>query len=101
PLQGSRNSLSAALLQTKLALYSTYAIGARLPKGSLPEVLWWDTADPYHYLRIDRREDGDILVFGGNDHKTGQETETAAIFESLERKLKDFSPDAEVEYHWS
>lgn len=101
PLQGTRNTLSAALLQTKIASYSTYAIGASLPSGSMPEVLWWDTADPYHYLRIDRHEDGDILVFGGEDHKTGQEKETEAIYASLERKLRDFAPDAKVEYHWS
>jgi glycine/D-amino acid oxidase-like deaminating enzyme len=53
PLQGAANLLGASHLQTKLAGYSTYAIGAWLPDQAAPEALWWDTADPYLYLHLD------------------------------------------------
>ena len=53
PLMGKTNMASATLLQTKLYLYTSYVVGGRLPKGTVPERLFWDTADPYHYLRID------------------------------------------------
>ncbi len=38
----------------KLYAYSTYATQAAIPPGSLPEMIWSDTADPFLYLRVDR-----------------------------------------------
>ena len=101
PLQGRNNALSAALLQTKLAAYSTYALGARLAGDRIPEALFWDTANPYLYLRVDRRTDGDYVILGGGDHKTGQEENTGTPFVNLERTLRGIWPDAEIDHHWS
>jgi glycine/D-amino acid oxidase-like deaminating enzyme/nitrite reductase/ring-hydroxylating ferredoxin subunit len=102
PLQGNTNALTAALLQTKLAGYSTYAIAARIPNEYVSETLWWDTGDPYFYLRVDRNEGGDMIILGGEDHKTGQETDTYARFEKLEQKLRSILPSATtVERRWS
>lgn len=101
PLQGGTGLASATLLQTKLAAYSTYAIGARLPSGILPEALFWDTADPYRYLRVDRREGHDYAVLGGKDHKTGQETDTEERFAELETILRGISPESVVDRRWS
>ena len=101
PLQGRTSALSAALLQTKLAAYSTYAIGARLAAGHAPEALFWDTANPYHYLRVDRRAGGDYVILGGADHKTGQEEDTGKRFASLEPALHGIWPDAAIDHHWS
>jgi Rieske Fe-S protein len=84
-----------------LAAYSTYAIGARLPAGAVPEALFWDTADPYRYLRIDRREGYDYAVFGGKDHKTGQETDTAKRYADLEKMLRGICPESVVAHRWS
>ena len=64
-------------IHTKQAAYQTYVIGARVPKGSVPRGLYWDTPDPYHYIRIESVGKGaqayDVLIVGGEDHKTGQE----------------------------
>ncbi len=54
PLMGLSDLPSATLLQTKLAPYTSYAIGAKMPRGTVSEALFWDTSDPYYYLRIDR-----------------------------------------------
>jgi glycine/D-amino acid oxidase-like deaminating enzyme/nitrite reductase/ring-hydroxylating ferredoxin subunit len=101
PLTGKNSLLSATLFQTKLAPYSSYAIGAKLPKGSLPEALFWDTSDPYFYFRADRRPRFDYAIFGGLDHKTGQVSDTQAIYDQLEAKLRSFLPTARINHRWS
>src|SRR4030095_5193057 len=101
PLQANRNALCATLLQTKLVGFSTYAIEARIVSVRLPELIWWDTGDPYLYLRIDRHKDHDVMILGGEDHKTGQKKDTQECFQRLERKLRSIVPDAVVERHWS
>ena len=80
PLQGKSGLLSATLLQTKLYPYSSYVVGGWIPRGTVPEALFWDTGDPYDYLRVDRRHDHDFVIFGGEDHKTGQVEDTSQCF---------------------
>jgi glycine/D-amino acid oxidase-like deaminating enzyme/nitrite reductase/ring-hydroxylating ferredoxin subunit len=100
PLMGNAGMFSALLFQTKLALYTSYVIGAKLPGGAIPEALYWDTSDPYYYLRIDRREDGDYAIFGGEDVKTGQEEDPVTVFMRLEEEMRKWLPGAHVEHHW-
>jgi hypothetical protein len=40
------------ILSTRESKYRTYVIGAFVPRGSVTKALYWDTADPYHYVRI-------------------------------------------------
>jgi glycine/D-amino acid oxidase-like deaminating enzyme/nitrite reductase/ring-hydroxylating ferredoxin subunit len=102
PLVGIAGLMQASFLQTKLALYSTYAVGAKLPLGTLPEAMFWDTSDPYYYLRVDRRDDHDYVIFGGEDHKTGQtQGTTTDQYRKLEQMLRSILPDAEVTHRWS
>ena len=101
PLVGLAKVSSATLLQTKLSLYSSYVLGARIPKASLPIAMFWDMADPYHYLRVDRHADFDYAVFGGEDHKTGQATDTEKRYAHLVTKLKKIAPHAEIDHRWS
>jgi glycine/D-amino acid oxidase-like deaminating enzyme/nitrite reductase/ring-hydroxylating ferredoxin subunit len=101
PLVGLAEMSSAMLLQTKLSLYSSYVLGARIPNGSLPIATFWDTVDPYHYLRVDRHPDHDYAVFGGEDHKTGQVTDTEKRYAPLVAKLKKIAPQAEIDHRWS
>src|SRR5207253_3176859 len=39
-------------LHTKQAAYLTYAVGMAVPHGSVARGLYWDTLDPYHYVRL-------------------------------------------------
>src|SRR5581483_7964775 len=32
--------------------YRTYVLGVAVPVGTVPKVLYWDTAEPYHYVRL-------------------------------------------------
>jgi len=82
-------------MHTKQAAYRTYVIAGKIPKGLLPYSLWWDTGDansewvaePYHYVRLENFDDQyDLLISGGEDHKTGQEDqENISAAERYER----------------
>jgi glycine/D-amino acid oxidase-like deaminating enzyme/nitrite reductase/ring-hydroxylating ferredoxin subunit len=93
------------VIQTKQAPYRTYVIGARVRRGAVPTGLYWDTADPYHYVRLlDPQGDGehDVLIVGGEDHKTGQGgDDEAARFDALERWTRQRFPIEAVEHRWS
>jgi glycine/D-amino acid oxidase-like deaminating enzyme/nitrite reductase/ring-hydroxylating ferredoxin subunit len=101
PLQGKSGFLPATVLQSKLAPYSSYVIGGWVPRGTVHEALFWDTGDPYDYVRVDRRHDHDFVIFGGEDHKTGQVDETTQCFSRLEQRLKSFLPEIAVTHRWS
>ena len=100
PLSGETGMLPATVFQTKLALYTSYVLGARLPGGTLPEALFWDTKDPYSYLRIDDHGEYQYAIFGGKDVKTGQEQDVEAVFGELEAELGRNIPLASVEQRW-
>ena len=86
----------------KLPAYRTYAIGIRIPKGSVEKVLLWDTGDPYHYIRIQEETDHDILIVGGEDHRTGQENDAEKRFQNLWKWTAERFPSAEKVIHkWS
>jgi glycine/D-amino acid oxidase-like deaminating enzyme/nitrite reductase/ring-hydroxylating ferredoxin subunit len=101
PLVGLASVVGATLLQTKLSLYTSYVLGARLPADTIPEALFWDTRDPYDYLRIDRNRGFDYLVYGGEDHKTGQKKKTQKAHVRLWQRLKKIAPEAHVDHRWS
>jgi glycine/D-amino acid oxidase-like deaminating enzyme/nitrite reductase/ring-hydroxylating ferredoxin subunit len=101
PLTGKTNLASAMLFQTKLFLYTSYVLGAKIPSGSAPEASFWDTAEPYHYLRIDKHRAFDYAIFGGEDHKTGQIKNPAQAYERLEKTLQKIIPTARVDHQWS
>lgn len=99
---------------TKQHAYRTYVIGAQIAKGIQP-ALWWDTGDqeskwvsyPYHYARLQHLdEQNDLLIVGGEDHKTGQaDAEDISQDERYERleewaRLR-FPEMKEVDYKWS
>jgi glycine/D-amino acid oxidase-like deaminating enzyme/nitrite reductase/ring-hydroxylating ferredoxin subunit len=101
PLVGLASIISATLFQTKLSLYTSYAFGARVPSDTVPEALFWDMRDPYDYLRVDRHRGFDYIVYGGEDHKTGQKKATTKAYARLLARLKKIIPKANIDHRWS
>ena len=70
---------------TKQAPYRTFVIALAVAKGSIPDALYWDTPDPYHYVRLQPIDDTrDALIVGGEDFKTAHEDDAGDRFDSLE-----------------
>ena len=101
PTFGLLGMAAATLFQTKLALYTSYVVAGRVAPGLVADALWWDTADPYHYVRVEPHRDYDVVIFGGEDHKTGQEEDTSGCFDRLEERLRGIVPDVEITHRWS
>ena len=90
-------------IHTKQAAYRTYVIGMTLPRGTVQPLLAWDTCDPYHYIRLAPLDaTHDLLIVGGEDHKTGQDDNPESRYERLETwTRKRFALAGTVEYRWS
>ena len=84
------------LLLDRLQPTQSYAIAVAVPSGSAPDVLCEDDDDPYHYYRLERgatrgHANEDIVIFGGEDHATGQQVKTNP-FRKLEATLQTWLP---------
>jgi len=90
-------------IHTKQAAYRTYVAGFAILKDSFPSVLLWDLDDPYHYVRIVRNVGvADVLIVGGEDHKTGQDDNPAQRFLRLTEWARErFDGLGDVSFRWS
>jgi glycine/D-amino acid oxidase-like deaminating enzyme/nitrite reductase/ring-hydroxylating ferredoxin subunit len=101
------------VIHSKQAPYATYVVTVRVTR-EVEQVLLWDTAEtaeqekqtvgplPYHYLRFARDNEGDVLIVGAEDHKTGQANDFEARLAKLERWTRDHFPSVgEITDHWS
>ncbi|TRC98379.1 FAD-dependent oxidoreductase [Mesorhizobium sp. WSM4303] len=80
-------------LHTKMSPYRTYAMAFTLPRGSLPDALFWDIADPYHYVRMNPGPGSvDYLIAGGADHKSGEADDGDIRFEAVEAWIRALVP---------
>lgn len=102
------------VIHSKQAPYTSYALGFRVEPGLIPHALWWDTAEtaaedkqlfgpaPYHYVRLAFDGDHDVLIVGGEDHKTAQAFDFDARFANLEEWTRRHFPAAgEITDRWS
>jgi glycine/D-amino acid oxidase-like deaminating enzyme/nitrite reductase/ring-hydroxylating ferredoxin subunit len=90
-------------IHTKQMAYRTFVVGASVPAGSVPSILLWDTADPYHYVRRTRhaRDGFDLLIVGGEDHKAGQADDADDRYARLEPWARERFPVEDIAYRWS
>ena len=88
----------------KQASYRTYMVGLQMPHRAIPDALYWDTGDPYHYVRIAKLliHGNDVLLVGGEDHKVGQPGASEERFAALEAWARRRFPKLEgVVSKWS
>jgi len=91
-------------IHSKQAPYRTYVVAGRVPKGALIDALYWDTLDPYHYVRLQPGADEahDWLIVGGEDHKSGHANDQPARFARLEAWSRAHVPElGSIEHCWS
>jgi Rieske Fe-S protein len=87
-----------------------------VPRGWVTKGLYWDTLDPYHYVRLQKlepRTDGEgglsydpeneeLVIIGGEDHKTGQAFDQEERYKRLESWARSRLPRlGPVLFRWS
>lgn len=89
-------------LPLRQAAYRTYVITVEITSEHVPDALYWDTGDPYHYLRVARDVDGrELLLIGGEDHRVGQEVHPSDRWNALERWIRERMIVGQVVDRWS
>lgn len=94
-------SINKFFLHTKIAAYRTYAIAAITNDSFDRSQLFWDIADPYHYIRSYDFAGTNYLIIGGEDHKTGHEGHAVNRFQKLEAYARERFAIESVTHRWS
>jgi glycine/D-amino acid oxidase-like deaminating enzyme/nitrite reductase/ring-hydroxylating ferredoxin subunit len=94
--------LDGGLFFTKVYPHRSYAVAAPIGSAPDPEGMYINTGTPTRSIRTLRDGDRVFIQVGGNGHKVGDEENTPARYDQLERFLREHWPDAgEVAYRWS
>ena len=90
-------------IHSKQVPYRTYAVALRVPSGAVQDALYWDTCDPYHYVRLQPETGGAAtLIVGGEDQRTGTADDADTRYRRLEAWTRRRFPMAgEVLFRWS
>jgi glycine/D-amino acid oxidase-like deaminating enzyme len=74
-----------------------------IPRDTIEDALYWDTLDPYHYVRLARGPGGtDYLLVGGTDHKSGEADDAEVKYEALEAWMRARFPKlGRITHRWS
>jgi glycine/D-amino acid oxidase-like deaminating enzyme/nitrite reductase/ring-hydroxylating ferredoxin subunit len=91
------------LFVSKLAAYQSYVVAARVPSGTFPHALAWDSEEPYHYWRVAPGDGHDLVIVGGEDHRTGQDDHACGAFDRLEAYVAEQLMGVEhaIVHRWS
>jgi glycine/D-amino acid oxidase-like deaminating enzyme/nitrite reductase/ring-hydroxylating ferredoxin subunit len=89
------------LIHFRCAAYRSYAMAVKLEDGNYPDSLIYDMYDPYHYYRSQNIDGEKYLIVGGEDHRTGEETNTNGCFLKLESHIRSHFDVSQVISQWS
>jgi glycine/D-amino acid oxidase-like deaminating enzyme/nitrite reductase/ring-hydroxylating ferredoxin subunit len=84
----------------RCAPYRSYVVAVKLKNGKYPDALIYDMQEPYHYFRTHAINGEQLLLVGGNDHKTGHD-DPGKAFEDLEKYIRQYFNVSSVKYKWS
>ncbi|HEV2861875.1 MAG TPA: FAD-dependent oxidoreductase [Pyrinomonadaceae bacterium] len=84
------------------AMYPTrsYVLGCRL-NGPVPQGMYLSTGSPHRSIRNNPYEDGEIVMLGGEHHKTGQDGDTRERYQRLEEWARANFDVRSIEFRWS
>lgn len=104
-IMATHTPIGLSILHTLVAAYRSYVLAFTVASdaaasGAAPEGLFWDTADPYHYIRQQPTAHGPMVIVGGEDTKAGHGGEEAA-FAKLEEYVRERFAVKQIHYRWS
>lgn len=91
-------------LHTKQAPYRTFAIAGRVPAEAVPEALFWDTLEAYHYVRtapVEGEPGKRWVIVGGEDVKQAHADDAEERFARLLAWARPRFGVREAELRWS
>ena len=80
--------------------YQSYVLAVRV-RDEIPDALYWDTHEPYRYMRWAKSEDPHLLVIGGADHRTGECDDERTRFDMMEEYVRERYDVEGIEARWS
>jgi glycine/D-amino acid oxidase-like deaminating enzyme/nitrite reductase/ring-hydroxylating ferredoxin subunit len=89
---------------SKQAPYRTFVVAGRVPAGSVPDALFWDTLESYHYVRTQPVEGDETKVWvivGGEDVKQAHADDAGERYARLLAWARPRFGLAEAELRWS
>lgn len=99
-IMATHTPLGISPLHVAVAPYRSYVMAVTLNSGHMPDALFWNTADPYSYLRLHEIDGEPVVIVGGSDRKTGHCGECEA-FSDLEKYCRARFDVKEVKARWS
>jgi glycine/D-amino acid oxidase-like deaminating enzyme/nitrite reductase/ring-hydroxylating ferredoxin subunit len=92
-------TLDRGLFFARLSAERSYALGIRA-RGRTPEGMFLSTESPAHSVRATPYDGGELLIVGGESHKTGT-SDPVERYAALEAWARERFDVASVEYRWS
>ena len=86
---------ASAMLETRPAPRMAHVVGLRVPRGSVPRALYWESSDPARWVRLRSQGTGagEVLLVGGED-PAGDDDHTAFRYLALEEWARSRFPGA-------
>ena len=78
----------------------SYALGVRV-RGATPQGMYISADQPTRSIRSHPVGDGEVLIVGGEGHKTGQGGDTLQRYQALERFAREHWDVESIEYQWA
>lgn len=85
---------------TRMYAEKSYLLGVKI-KNKFPEGMFINAEDPGRSLRSQKYEDGEIVLVGGEHHRTGSEIHTNIHYENLSEFAKTTFDLQGILYRWS
>ena len=92
--------LDRGLYFARIHAERSYALGVRV-RGATPQGMYISADQPTRSIRSHPLPDGELLIVGGEGHKTGQGGDTAERYRALELFAREHWDVESVEYQWA
>jgi len=86
-------------VQAEMTPVRSYVAAVRT-ETPVPAALFWDVAEPYHYIRPFGHDERNLVIIGGADRRTGHGEEESA-FSSLRDYIQKRFSGGPIEQAWS
>jgi len=89
------------LIHLRVEPWRSYAMAFTIQNKKYVQDLVYDMHDPYHYIRSQRIDGKEYMIVGGEDHKTGDGSNSEASFLRLESYIRKYFNPGKILFRWS